>query len=191
MMMKAITSSVSVRDISENEIPSIIDYWFHSPVGFLESMGVDPLKMPREVEMRASLYDKITANLQLGESKINAMAILFNGKAIGFHTLNPIVEGDYAIFHAHIWDASARGLGIATQSYPKACQTFIERFNLNRILFKTPAQNKAAIKVKEKLGIRCIGEEIVGFGIIKEGTLAKVFELTKFEAKNLILENQI
>ena len=60
----------------------------------------------------------------------------------------------------------------------------MSRFNLSRILFKTPVQNIGAIRVKEKLGIRYIGEEIIGFGIIKEGTKAKVFELTRDEIEN-------
>jgi hypothetical protein len=40
--------------------------------------------------------------------------------------------------------------------------------------------------VKEKLGIRSIGEEVIGFSIIKEGTNAKVFELTRDEVKKLV-----
>jgi hypothetical protein len=58
----------------------------------------------------------------------------------------------------------------------------LQRFDLRRILFKTPVQNVGAIRVKEKLGIRCIGEEVVDFGIIRAGTLAKVFEFTREEA---------
>jgi len=41
-------------------------------------------------------------------------------------------------------------------TYPKACHIFFERFDLRRILFKTPVQNMGAIRVKEKLGIPCL-----------------------------------
>ena len=70
-----------------------------------------------------------------------------------------------------------RRKGIAMITYPKAGRIFMERFDLKRILFKTPLQNIGAIRVKEKLGIRWIGEEAVSFGIIQDDTLAKVFEL--------------
>jgi hypothetical protein len=70
--------------------------------------------------------------------------------------------------------------------YPRACLIFMDRFNLKRILFKTPLQNIAAIRAKEKLGFRYIGEEIISFGIIRDDTRAKVFELTKPEAEKLI-----
>lgn len=62
------------------------------------------------------------------------------------------------------------------------------RFKLKRIVFKTPAQNAASIRIKEKLGIRYLGEETVGFGIVKEGTLAKVFEVTREEADFLVAQ---
>ncbi len=58
----------------------------------------------------------------------------------------------------------------------------MERFDLKRILFKTPVQNVGAIRVKEKLGIRFIGEEVVEFGAIRAGTLARVYELTREKA---------
>jgi hypothetical protein len=51
-------------------------------------------------------------------------------------------------------------------------------------LFKTPIQNITAIRVKEQLGIRCIGEEIVSFGMIQEGTRAKVFELCAISVRS-------
>jgi len=64
--------------------------------------------------------------------------------------------GDFGIFHAHLWEKSRRGCGIGMHTYPKACHIFFERFDLRRILFKTPVQNMGAIRVKEKLGIPCL-----------------------------------
>lgn len=47
-------------------------------------------------------------------------------------------------------------------------------------------QCEGAIRVKEKLGIRCLGEEIVYFNIIKAGTLAKTFEITSLELEKIL-----
>jgi RimJ/RimL family protein N-acetyltransferase len=172
---------ISVRDLSVEDVPSIVNYWFHSPPGFIEGMGVDLAKLPSEAEMLKSLIQKCQDNALLPDSKINAVVILKDGEPVGFHTLFPIAEGDHGIFHAHIWNPEMRGQGIALNSYLLAAKVFMKRFNLNRILYKTPLQNVGSIRVKEKLGIRSIGEEIIGFGIIKEGTRSKVFELTKEE----------
>ncbi len=174
--------SVSVRDLSEAEIPFVLDYWFRSPPGFIESLGADPTKLPTEAQFADSLRQRIRVNETLAVSKLSSLAILHAGHFVGFHSLNPLTEGDSGVFHAHISQPEFRRRGIAECSYPQACRIFLQRFDLRRILFKTPVQNVGAIRVKEKLGIRCIGEELVDFGIIRPGTLAKVYELTREEA---------
>ena len=128
--------------------------------------------------------EKCRANAALPKSKMNALVILHQDRPIGFHTLFPLTEGDSGIFHAHIWDASMRGQGIALQSYLLAGKVFMERFDLKRILYKTPIQNTGAIRVKEKLGIREIGEETIELGIIRAGTKARVFEVTREEIQS-------
>jgi len=173
---------VTVRDLSEEDVNEVTEYWYHSPPGFIEAMGIDPKKLLPEPEFARYLIEKCTANKLLAASKLNTLTITYKGKAIGSHTIDPLVEGDHGIFHAHIWNPEMRRKGIAMITYPKACWIFMERFDLKRILFKTPMQNIGPIRVKEKLGIRCIGEETVGFGIVRDGTLAKVFELTRAEA---------
>jgi len=173
---------ISVRDLAESDVPFVLDYWFRSPAGFVEGMGVDLRKMPTEAEMKAGLTARIQENEKLASSKLSAVAITYDGRPIGIHTIFPVTEGDFGIFHAHIFDPEFRRRGVGLLSYPKACRVFFERFNLKKILFKTPLQNGGAIRVKEKLGIRVVGEETIGFGIIKEGTRAKVFELTREEA---------
>lgn len=176
---------ISVRDIQESDIPLLLDYWFRSPPGFIEGMGVDLAKMPTELEMRGNVTKRIRDNRVLPVSKLPILVITYDAKPIGVHNINPLIEADYGIFHAHIWNPTYRRQGLGLRSYPKACRLFMERFELKRILFKTPLQNTGSIRVKEKLGIRCIGEETVGFGIIKDGTRTKVFELNR-EELNLI-----
>lgn len=176
---------VKVRDLGAADVDMITNYWFHSPAGFIERMGVDLKKMPTEEEMRKALLEKISTNSALSHSKINALVITYDEKPVGFHTLFPFVEGESGVFHAHVSDEKMRGQGLGLVSYVKACRVFIDRFNLHRILFKTPMQNLGAIRVKEKLGIRHIGEEIIEFGVIQDGTKAKVFELTRAEVLDL------
>jgi RimJ/RimL family protein N-acetyltransferase len=174
--------SVSVRDLSDADISFVLDYWFRSPPGFIESLGADPTKLPAEVQFADSLRQRVRVNEALAGSKLSSLAIVCGGQFVGFHNLSPLVEGDFGVFHAHISQPAFRRRGVAECSYPLACRVFLQRFDLKRILFKTPVQNVGAIRVKEKLGIRFIGEEFVDFGIIRPGTLARVYELTREEA---------
>lgn len=179
-MTKKITdpSLVSIRDLTEEDVPTLLNYWYRSPPGYFENLGVDPKKMQTEAEMEASIRKRLPENRLLEKSKLGVVAILLENKLVGIHSLVPLVENDHAVFHAHIFKPELRGAGIGMISYPKACKLFIERFNLKRMLFKTPIKNSAAIRVKEKLGIRQIGEEVINFSVIRENTLSKVFELT-------------
>jgi RimJ/RimL family protein N-acetyltransferase len=177
---------VKVRDFSEKDLGQLMDYWYHSSAGFIEAMGIDPDKLLPEHQFQKFMIDECRENSFLSASKSRFLTITYKDKAIGSHTLSPLVEGDYGVFHAHIWNPEMRGKRIARITYPIACRIFMERFDLKRILFKTPIQNTAAIRVKEQLGIRYIGEEIIRFGVIRDGTRAKVFELTRPEAERLI-----
>ncbi len=176
---------ISLRDLSEQDAPLLRDYWFRSPEGFIESLGVDFSKMPSEAEFERGLINKCRENASRPSSKLNALIILYDEKPVGFHTMTPVVEGDYGIFHAHVWDTQLRGRSLGVHTYPKACRIFLDRFDLKRILFKTPKQNLGAIRVKEKLGIPLIGEEVINFGIYREGTLSQVYELTRPHADRL------
>ncbi len=177
---------IAIRDLSEEDVGGLTKYWYHSSPGFIEAMGIDPRKLLPEREFEEEIIAECRAISVFTVSKLRFLTIAYKGKAIGSHTLSPLIEGDHGVFHAHIWNPEMRGKGIARITYPIACQIFMERFDLKRILFKTPIQNIAAIRVKEQLGIRCIGEEVVAFGIIQDGTRAKVFELTRPEAERLI-----
>ena len=182
MATKVDPRSVSVRDLSEEDVPFVLDYWFRSPPGFIESLGADPGKLPPEPVFADTLRERIRRNRELAISKLNTLAILHDGAFVGLHNLNPLVEGQSGVFHAHVVRPEYRRRGIAEISYPQACRLFLARFDLERILFKTPVQNLGAIRVKEKLGIRFLGEETVDFGIIRTGTRARVYELTRAEA---------
>jgi len=170
--------TVSVRDFQASDIQKQLDYWYRSPAGYLESIGVDPARLPSESEMAANLA-KVC-----GKSEIPAVTILVNQCAIGVHLVAPVVRGESAVFHAHIWDASWRGKGVATRSYPLACEIFFKRFQLKRIDFKTPLQNIGAIRVKEKLGILVVGEEELATPIGRSGLRARCFEWTLSEFEN-------
>jgi hypothetical protein len=177
---------ITLSDLTEQHIPFIADYWFNSPPGFIEAMGVDLLKLPEEPAFIKQLQSKCAENRKLPHSKLNALVILYHEEPVGFHTLNPLVESDFAIFHAHVFKSDMRSRGLGCYTYPMASKIFIERFGLKRLLYKTPQQNTSSIRVKDKLGIRFIGEEIVEFGILKAGTRARVYELTRDEADLLM-----
>lgn len=170
---------VAVRNLTLIDVQQVLDYWYGSPSEYIEGMGVDLAKMLPRAEFEKILINKCRESESSAKPNINALIVEYSEKAVGFHTINPVHEGDFGVFHAHLWAEDMRGRGIGIQTYPKACRVFFERFNLRRILFKTPVQNVGALRVKEKLGIPCVGEEVIDFGVYKAGTRSRVYELTR------------
>ncbi|MEO0336450.1 MAG: GNAT family protein [Pseudomonadota bacterium] len=171
--------NVTVRDLDFSDIPFVLDYWYESDPNFLTGMGVDLTKLGGKEEFHASLSKRIESSQSLPEPNMSALMICEDERPVGFHTISPLTVGESGVFHAHVFDSSMRGRGIGLRSYPLACQVFMNRFSLEKILFKTPLQNKAAIRVKEKLGLKSVGEELVSFGIYRDGVKTKVYELNR------------
>lgn len=182
---KITRNDVSLRDLAEGDVPLLMDYWYRSPPGYVEAMGVDPTKLEPEETMRKRLIERARSMKDQPQSKSPALCVLYQGEPIGVHVVNPVTEGESAVFHAHFWKRDLRGKGIGTVSYALASRLFMERFNLKEIYFKTPAQNTASIRVKEKLGIPYLGEEVIELGLVRAGTRAKVFRLRREELVSL------
>ncbi|MFH1728752.1 MAG: hypothetical protein ABIA04_10085 [Pseudomonadota bacterium] len=183
--MKINIKNIEIRDFNKEDVQYVLDYWYRSEAGYVESLGVDSSKMRLEKETKKVLQDICEKGDNTTDSKSTYLTIQYKDKPIGVHLIHISKEDDSAIFHAHIWKKEFRRKGICTYTYPIAFKIFFYRFKLKKIIFKTPIQNIGAIRVKEKLCIRCIGEEIISYEFIKEGTKAKVFELSKKELDKL------
>lgn len=177
---------IALRDLLESDIPLLLDYWYGSDPAYFEAMGVDLGRMPPKDAFERTLRDKIRANSAPGRPPLNVVIVTYEGRPVGFHTVNPVIPGDHGIFHAHLIAPEMRGRGLGQHSYRLAARLFIDRFDLRKIVFKTPAQNPGPNRVKEKLGIRCGGEETLrDFNILRDGLLVRVWELTREEAEKL------
>jgi RimJ/RimL family protein N-acetyltransferase len=177
---------LALRDLTEPDIPLLLHYWYGSGTAYFEAMGVDVAKMPSRETFEQTLRDKIRASATPEGPGLNAVIITYEGRPIGFHTVNPVVPGESGVFHAHLIVPEMRRQGIGEHTYRMATKLFMDRFDLQKIVFKTPAQNAGPNRVKEKLGIRCLGEETVsGFNILRDGLRVRVWELTREEAGRL------
>ena len=95
------------------------------------------------------------------------------------HTLTDLVENENAVFHAHIWDEENRKLGIGFYSYLKAADFCMVKLNLKKIIFKTPKISSGANRIKEKLGIPCLGETLFESPVQFTPLEANLYELDR------------
>jgi hypothetical protein len=177
--MSNFDSRVKIRDMELADILPFKNYWYRSPEAFLRGMGVDPSKMVPEEEFEASLNETITKNSTGSVCKLPFLTIELDGVPVGSHSLGDVVEGETAVFHAHLWSSHVRRIGLCTYTYPRAAKVFMERFGLKELTFKTPMLNHAANRIKEKLGIRPCGEEMLTYPFMIPGQTAKVYRLSR------------
>jgi len=177
--------TIKFRDLLPEDIDLFLDYWHHSPLGFLEGMGVDPKKIASPEEMRTHLQAQIDDIAKNGSKVGRLLIIEYLCEPIGYHNLNEIIAGDSALFHAHIWNPKMRGQGLGTYSYPRASRIYMDRFNLKKVRFISPIQNKGINRIKEKLGLKCLGETVMTAPFLITGTRGYMYELTEEHLKNL------
>lgn len=179
-------NKIALRDLTHSDIPLLLRYWYDSDPAYFDAMGVDFRWMPSREEFEQTLLEKVRLNPSPEGPRINVVMIEYNGLPIGFHVINPLVVGDHGVFHAHIIAPEFRRRGVGQHSYGLALKLFVNRFQLKKILFRTPAHNLGPNRLKEKLGIRCIGEEVFSnYGILKDGTRARIWEITREELEQL------
>ena len=170
------SQGIELREFQPIDIEPLLNYWHKSDSHQHAFIGVEMSKLSSEEVMRAALMREAS----LKPDQQSYVTILFQGTAVGVYLINQIKQKESAVFHAHLWDQNSRGKGVGTKTYSIACEIFLKRFQLQRIIFRSPVQNKAAIRIKEKLGYIYIGEEIAcQHGIIKDGTRLRVYQYLK------------
>ncbi|MCX6276172.1 MAG: GNAT family protein, partial [Bacteroidetes bacterium] len=107
------SDSLSVREISLDDIDLIADYWASSDPAFLISMGVDLAKVPPRADLVEMLWQQLSQ--PYNEKKSYAIIWLVNGKPVGHSNTNKIVFGEEAYMHLHLWNAAHRRMGFGSQ----------------------------------------------------------------------------
>ena len=168
---------LSVREIQQEDVPSLIKYWLGSPPEFMKAMGVDLTKMPKEEDWKMMLSEQITQAYT--EKKSFCIIWLLNNEAIGHSNVNKIIFGEEAFMHLHIWKADSRTKGLGLNFVKMTLPWFFEKLQLKRIYCEPYALNPAPNKTLEKIGFKFVKEYITTPGWINFEQPVKLWEMTK------------
>jgi RimJ/RimL family protein N-acetyltransferase len=141
---------LSVREIEEKDIPSIIQYWLGADTAFLQGMGVDVSKMLNKEQWNKMLTEQLNASYT--KKKSYCIILELDNKAIGHCNVNKIKFGEEAYMHLHLWDKVLRKKGMGTSLVKMAIPYFFKNLELKKICCEPYALNPAPNKVLEKLG---------------------------------------
>ena len=141
---------LSVREIQQQDIETITQYWLGAEKGFLEGMGVDVLKMPSREEW----LQMLSKQLQQPYTEKQSYCIIWeiDGQSVGHSNVNKIKFGEEAYMHLHLWISGERQKGIGTAFVKMTLPYFFKNMQLKRLYCEPYALNPAPNKTLEKAG---------------------------------------
>ncbi|MFN0187127.1 MAG: GNAT family N-acetyltransferase [Bacteroidia bacterium] len=177
-------SNLSVREITKEDISPLVDYWMNSPDEFLTNMGVDLSKVPSREDFIAMIETQVKTPYP--EKKSFAVIWFLDGKAIGHSNIGPVVFGEEANVHLHIWNEEHRGKGFGLECLRKSILIYFNLFKLKRIYCEPYALNTGSNKTVEKLGFDFVKEytTIPGWICFEQSVKRWVLTQEKFDSMN-------
>lgn len=172
-------NTLSVREVQEKDIPLIADYWFKSEPHYLESLGVDPEKMFTRDQFTTMLSQQVS--LPYNEKKAYALIWEAHGKTIGHSNVNPVIYGQEALMHLHIWNAEHRRKGCGAEFIKMSLPYYFENLQLQKIYCEPYAFNESPNKLLEKCGFTFIKQYITTPGAIAFEQPVKRWEISAAE----------
>lgn len=147
-------NTLSVRELSESDIQSLIQYWLSADAEFLQGMGVDLAKMPTQAQWESSLMEQLSQSIP--DKKSYCIIWEVDGEAIGHSNINKIQMGQEAYMHLHIWRKDIRQKGLGEALVLMTLPFFFENYQLETLFCEPYALNPAPNKTLEKLGFEWV-----------------------------------
>jgi RimJ/RimL family protein N-acetyltransferase len=176
-------SELSVREITESDIPLIINYWITAEPSYLIGMGVDLEKMPTSIEWQTMLHQQIL--LPYSEKKSYCLIWIYNNNPVGHSNVNKIVFGDHAYIHLHMWQSTFRKKGMGINFIFKCLPYFFQNLQLKTIYCEPYALNPAPNNLLKKLGFVFVKNYITTPGFLNFEQSVNLWKLT-FEKYNTL-----
>lgn len=167
---------LSVREIQEKDIESIIQYWLRADPAFLTGMGVDLTKMPSKEEWIKMLREQLAQSYP--EKRSYCTIWLVNNKAIGHCNVNKIKFGEEAYMHLHMWNSEVRKKGMGTELVKMSLPYFFENLKLKTVYSEPYALNPAPNKTLEKAGFSFVKKFMTIPGFLNFEQEVNLWELT-------------
>ena len=143
---------LDVREMTGSEIDLIIDYFHNSTPEHLETLGVDPSRLPPPENWRERFRLETTRPI---EQRATIFVIwLADDRPIGFSTSDNIRYGEQANMHLHVTDPERRHQGHGTECVRRSADIYFERLKLKRLFCEPNAFNVAPNRALQKAGFK-------------------------------------
>jgi RimJ/RimL family protein N-acetyltransferase len=145
---------LTVREMTVEEVDLIVGYFHNSTPEHLETLGVDPTRLPAPEAWRDRYRREYT--LPINQRATLLVIWLSSDQPIGFSTSDKIVYGDRAHMHLHIVNPDNRRSGVGVACVRKSADIYFERLKLKSLFCEPNAFNVAPNRTLQKAGFKYV-----------------------------------
>jgi RimJ/RimL family protein N-acetyltransferase len=144
--------TLAVREMTASEFDVVLDYFFKATPEFLETMGVDPTRLPTPRDWR----ERFETDLARPIERRGALVVIWlsDDQPIGFSTTDKIAFGEQAHMHLHVVDPARRNQGHGVECVRRSVDIYFERLKLKRLFCEPNAFNTAPNRTLQRCGFK-------------------------------------
>ena len=144
--------TLTVREMMSSEVNIIIQYFQDSTPEHLETLGVDPSRLPPAQSWRERLQRECTLPI---EQRTTMLVIwLSDDQPVGFSTSDKIRYGEQAHMHLHVTEPERRHQGTGVECVRRSADIYFERLKLKRLFCEPNAFNVPPNRTLQKAGFK-------------------------------------
>lgn len=178
-------TQLSVRIMTLNDVPHIVNYWQNASKEHLLKMGAMIEKMPSREKMTSFL--EAQEQLPINKKESFCTIWLLDSKPVGHCNVNIITFGKQATMHLHVWEPLERKKGYGVQFVKKSLEYFFKYLNLQKVICEPYALNDAPNITLEKVGFTFEKEYITTPGSLNFEQPVKQWVLLKMVFNEIAL----
>jgi RimJ/RimL family protein N-acetyltransferase len=145
---------LNARLMTRDEIHVLIDYFHDSSPEHLETLGVDPTRLPKREAWHQRMLQEFSLPLRQRTNVL--ISWLLREHVTGFSSADRIVFGDRANMHLHVIDVNQRRLRLGTEYVRQSVDIYFEELRLKRLFCEPNAFNVAPNRALQKAGFKYV-----------------------------------
>jgi RimJ/RimL family protein N-acetyltransferase len=144
--------SLTVREMTAAETEIIIEYFQASTPEHLETLGVDPTRLPPVEAWR----DRLRRECDLPPDQRSLVLVIWlsDDRPIGFSTSDKIRYGEQANMHLHVTEPERRRQGVGIECVRRSVDIYFGQLKLKRLFCEPNAFNVAPNRTLQKAGFK-------------------------------------
>ncbi len=147
-------NTLSVRELKQDDIEYIVQYWLNADNDFLTSMGVDLAKLPSKASLTTMLLNQL--NQAYPEKQSYCIIWEVDQQPVGHSNINKIKFGEEAYMHLHLWNSDLRQKGMGAKLVKMSLPFFFKNCQLKQLHCEPYAYNPAPNKTLQKVGFQFV-----------------------------------